>query len=167
MRPATVVLTVLVVVLLLQPLWAPEWGAGILGELRLLGPVGAIAVPAAFLAAVALYCRTLQRLAQRIPPAHRAAPPAAVWLMLAVQFNVVEDFFIVRDVARGLAADGRTPPSALRLWTATGIGWCALQVGSLVPGPAGVAVGGLALGAWAAHWVHTARLVDRLAPAAG
>lgn len=160
MRPVTVVLTVPVVVLLTQPLWAPQWGAGLLGELRLLGPAGAVLAVLAFLVLVALYCRTLQRLAERVPPDRRAESPRAVWWMFAVPFNFVEDFFIVRAIGRTLRADGRTAPGGVRIWLGTGIGWCVLQIASLLPGPVGVVTGGLALALWGVHWVHTVR-IDR------
>lgn len=62
MRWQTVILTVPVVAMLTQPLWAPDWGAGILGEVAALGLFGSIAAIAVFFGLVAFYCRSLQRL---------------------------------------------------------------------------------------------------------
>lgn len=155
-------LTAPVVVLLTQPLWAPHWGAGILGEVHALGPAGSIAAIVAFFALVACYCRHLQRLLAAIPPPARAAAPGSVWWMFAIPYNFVEDFFIVAAIAASLRRDGRVPPAPQRLWRRLGLGWCALQIVSLLPGPVGVAAGGAALLAWAAHWALSVRLLRLL-----
>ncbi|MEU5407237.1 hypothetical protein [Nocardia asteroides] len=165
MRAATLVLTIPVVVLLTQPLWAPEWGAGILGEVAAVGPIAGGLTVAAFFGAVALYCLALQRLLEQVPESARGRSTRSIWLMFALPFNFVEDFFIVGAIDRSLAADGRTPPNARRLWAATGLAWCTLQIASLLPGPIGVGTGALALLVWAEHWIHTVLLRRRLAAA--
>lgn len=162
MRPLTLVLTVPVVVLLAQPLWAPQWGAGILGELAVLGAIGSAIAVAVFFGLVALYCRSLQRMLQAIAPPDRARSPRSVWLMFAIPFNFVEDFFIVADLASSLRRDGRTAPGAARLWLILGETWCVLQIASLLPREAGVVSGALALLAWTLHWVHTGVLHRRI-----
>ncbi|MEV7611584.1 hypothetical protein [Streptomyces sp. NPDC089799] len=156
--------TALVTALLTYPLWGPQGGGdGILGEITARGPAAALLTAAVFLALVALYCRALQRTLTLIPAAARAAPPASVWWMFAIPHNFTEDFFIVRNVAASLAADGRVPARSVRHWALTGHGWCALQILSLFPGAAGRAGGGLALLLWAAHWVLTVRVNRSLA----
>lgn len=152
-----------VVVLLSGPLWAPQWGAGILGELTALPLPVTLIVVAAFLGLVALYCRVLHRAVTLVRPDARAATPASVWWMFAVPFNFVEDFFIVHNVAAGLCAEGGIPARELRCWSALGYGWCTLQVLSLFPGAAGLSGGVLAVPLWAAHWVMTVRINHRLA----
>lgn len=146
------VLTAPVAVLLTQPLWAPQWGAGILGEVAAFGPVGGIVAVLAFLALVALYCVSLQRMFEAIAPQDRAAPPRSVWLMFAIPYNFVEDFFIVGNLAVSLRRDGRTAPRTRRLWLWLGMSWAALQIVSLLPGPLGVVAGLLALTVWVVHW---------------
>ncbi|MBN7135061.1 hypothetical protein A7A76_09870 [Lysobacter enzymogenes] len=159
---AKLVLTVPVAALLTQPLWAPHWGAGILGEIHALGAAGAAVAVLAFLALVAAYCRCLQRLLAAIPPAARTASPRSVWWMFAIPYNFVEDFFIVAAIAASLRNDGRVPPARRRLWRRLGLAWCALQIVSLLPGALGVAAGAAALPAWAAHWILSVRLLRLL-----
>lgn len=86
--------------------------------------------------------------------------------MFAIPFNFVEDFFIVASIGRSLHSDGRVATASRRVWLVTGIAWCALQIGSLLPGSVGVASGTLALLVWAANWAHTALLSRRLREAA-
>lgn len=162
MRPIVVLLTLPVVGLMTQPLWAPEWGAGILGELTALGTFGAIASTTVFLGLVALYCRSLIRLLAQVEPDDRARTPRSVWLMFAIPFNFIEDFAIVADIRTSLRRDGRVPRRHLARWFVLGIAWCCLQLGSLAPGSFGFAAGALALIAWALHWRHTSRLSRRL-----
>lgn len=162
MRPITVLLTLPVVVLLTQPLWAPEWGAGILAEVAALGVWGALAAVAAFFRLVALYCGALQRLLAAVPAEARRRSPRSVWLMFAIPLNFVEYFFIVADVGHSLAGDGRVPSTSLRVWTVVGTAWCALQLVSLLPRPIGIVGGALAVALWLAHWAHTLVLLRRL-----
>lgn len=161
MRPVTLLLTIPVVVLLTQPLWAPQWGLGILGELTALGPWGAIAAVAVFFGLVALYCRSLQRLHDAVPLRLRRRSSRSIWLMFALPLNFVEDFFIVADIGAALAQTG-LPRQRVRLWSTLGHGWCALQIASLLPGPVGVGCGLLALIAWIAHWALTRSLRAQL-----
>lgn len=155
-------LTLPVCALLTQPLWAPQWGAGILGEVHALGPTGAIVAVVAFFALVAAYCRHLQRLLAAVPPPARAAAPGSVWWMFAIPYNFVEDFFIVAAIAASLRNDGRVDPARQRRWRRLGLAWCGLQIASLLPGAVGVAAGAGALLAWAAHWALSVRLLRYL-----
>ena len=158
----TVVLTVPVVALLTQPLWAPGWGAGILGELALLGGPGVALAVAVFFVLVAFYCRSLQRLLALVHPEARRRSPRSVWFMFALPFNFVEDFFIVADLAASLRQDGRTAPKTCRLWLVLGEAWCVLQIASLLPGEAGIVSGTVALLLWVWHWGHTVVIRRRL-----
>ncbi|MGS2646144.1 hypothetical protein [Streptosporangium sp. LJ11] len=163
--------TVLTAILLGYPLWAPEWGPGILGEIRALGMPGGLIALAVFLGLVALYCRALQRTMTLVRPEARTASPASVWWMFAIPYNFTEDFFIVRAVSASVAAsmttsttdDARVPGGFVRWWTALGYGWCAFQILSLFPGTAGYVGGAIALPLWAAHWIMTGRVNRRLA----
>ncbi|MBX3143308.1 MAG: hypothetical protein KF813_06115 [Trueperaceae bacterium] len=162
MRPIVVMLTIAVVALLTQPLWAPQWGVGILGEVAALGTIGSILAVAVFFGLVAVYCQSLMRLLERVRPEARARTPRSVWLMFAIPFNFIEDFFIVSDIRSSLMRDARFGHSDVAIWYALGLGWCSLQLVSLVPGVVGFASGAVALLAWAAHWWHTTALTRRL-----
>ncbi|WP_066364764.1 hypothetical protein [Herbidospora mongoliensis] len=151
-----VVGTVLVTALIAYPLYAPHSGMGILGEVTAAGPVGGFAFVAAFFGLVTLYCRALQRTLV-LAGADR---PASVWWMFAIPYNFTEDFFIVGKVRAALA--GRVTPEFLRWWTVLGYGWCAFQILSLFPGPAGYAGGAVAIPLWAAHWIMTSRVQHTL-----
>ena len=137
---------------------------GILAELRLLGPQGAGLLAAGFLLAVVAYARDLQHLLQALPPAHRAAPPHSVWFMLLLPWNFVEDFWIVAHVAASLkshaGAGGRPQAGSGRFGLISGLGWCALQILSLVPLPLGSLAGLLALPLWLWHWAYVRRARD-------
>jgi len=155
-------LTLPVCALLTQPLWAPHWGAGILGEVHALGAAGAVFATLTFLALVAAYCRHLQRLLAAIAHPARTASPRSVWWMFAIPYNFVEDFFILAAIAASLRNDGRIDPLKQRRWRRLGLAWCGLQIVSLLPGAVGVAGGAAALLAWAAHWALSVRLLRSL-----
>ncbi|MQS37789.1 hypothetical protein [Streptomyces katsurahamanus] len=149
--------TLLVTVLLTQPLWAPGWGAGVLGETAAFGMPGAVVAVAGFFGLVAVYCRALQRTLTLIRDGARAAAPASVWWMFAIPYNFTEDFFIVRALTRSMTADGRLGAAFIRRWAAAGYGACVFQIVSLVPGPAAYVGGAVALPLWATHWIMTVR----------
>lgn len=157
-RPITVILTIPVVVLLTQPLWAPQWGEGIVREVAGLGLIGSIAAITVFFGLIALYCRGLQLLLHAVPLEHRARSPRSVWLMFAIPFNFIEDFFIVGDLGESLGRWGILSATRLRVWQALGYGWAALQLVSLLPGTIGFVGGGLTVVGWIAHWVLTASI---------
>lgn len=163
MRKPSIILTIPVLALLTQPLWAPQWGAGILGEIAAFGPVGAVCALVVFFGLVALYCRTLARFVALVPENLRVGTPRSVWLMFAIPFNFAEDFFVVAAISASLRADGRVSDGRRRLWAATGLAWCGLQIASLFPGPMGVLSGVLALLVWAGNWTHAALLRRSLA----
>lgn len=159
MRLATIVLTAPVLALLTQPLWAPQWGAGILGEVAALGPLWATIAIAGFFGAVALYCSVLHRIARSLPETAAGPRPRSVWLMFAIPFNFVEDFFIVCELG---AALGRARVARASAWRTIGLAWCALQIVSLVPGVAGQSAGVVALAVWVAHWILSAQILRKL-----
>ena len=126
---------------------------GFLAEVSLLGPWGAGLLAAGFLVAVAAYARDLQRLLQAIPAPLRTASPRSVWLMFLIPYNFVEDFWIIAHVSASLkahAATKETPPRHFGL--ISGLGWCALQIVSLVPHEVGSLAGLLAVPLWLWHW---------------
>ncbi len=165
MRVWTLVLTVPVVALLLQPLWAPRWGSGVLGEVSAAGPVAAVSTVVVFFGAVALYCVTLQQILSELPEWGRARSPRSVWLMFALPFNFVEDFFIVNDIAGSLAATSSVTNTTRNVWRTTGLAWCALQIISLFPGPIGLTGGALAIPVWLVNWAHAGIIVRALSRA--
>jgi len=161
MRVRTILLTLPVCVALTQPLWAPNLGSGILGEVALLGLPGAVIALAVFFGLVALYVLTLRRLLATVRPESRRRSVRSLWLMFAIPLNFIEDFEIVADIAASLRAEGVIAPGSVRAWHVIGVGWCTLQLVSLLPGVVGL-LGGLgAIVLWGAHWVHTGVLIRR------
>jgi hypothetical protein len=129
---------------------------GMLREVTAFGPAVAVAVAAAFFAAVIAYASDLRRLLQAIPENHRAAQPNSVWWMLLIPYNFTEDFFIIENIARSLENIAKARPGLVRplghFGRRSGLGWCALQILSLVPHDVGSLGGVLALPLWLWHW---------------
>ncbi|QRO01514.1 hypothetical protein JRI60_22080 [Archangium violaceum] len=148
--------TAAVTALLTYPLWSPEWGTGLLGEIVLVPFPGNLLIIVGFLGLVAWYCASLQQTLRRAG----AARPASVWWMFAIPANFVEDFYIVDRVSDALRPS--TSSVTLLSWTALGYGWCGFQILSLFPGPVGVVSGGVAIVLWLTHWVFTLILNRRL-----
>lgn len=109
---------------------------------------------------------------KRIRPEARAAHPRSVWLMFLIPYNFVEDFFIVHHVARSLRAEAEVNPALADLRSfgaASGLGWCAAQIVSLMPNRVGEIAGLVALVLWVVHWRFITRanhLLRDPAPAA-
>ncbi|MBR8657234.1 hypothetical protein KDH83_28345 [Achromobacter sp. Marseille-Q0513] len=137
--------TLAVTALLTYPLWAPQWGAGLLGEIFLVPFPGNLALVLGFLALVALYCATLQRTLRLT-----GARGNVVWWMFAIPANFVEDFYIIHGIGQALRP--RCDARRLRTWLMLGNGWCVLQILSLFPGHVGMSAGLLAIALWLAHW---------------
>jgi hypothetical protein len=127
---------------------------GFLAEIRLLGHWGAALLAVGFLLAVAAYARDLQRLLEAVPEPHRAARPRSVWLMFLIPYNFVEDFWIIANVARSLRKHTAGEGS---FGLISGLGWCTLQILSLVPHALGSVAGLLALPLWLWHWAYVRR----------
>lgn len=157
--------TAVVAVLMLRP-WFIDGGEGVIETVRSFGVLPALLCTAAFFAAVALYCRSLQRALALVDPAHRAMKPVAVWWMYVPFFNIVEDFFIIEAVTRSLEAQARTDPrlsSVRHFGRLTGLGWCVGQALALWPSVWGELASVIALVLWLAHWATIHRLNTRLA----
>lgn len=155
-------------VLLALPFADADARSGVLASVTRIGLPALLATVAVFLAAVAFYCRSLQRCLERIRPEARAASPRSVWLMFLIPYNFVEDFFIVHNVATSLRAEAAVNPALGRLrgsGTASGLGWCTAQIISLIPNQAGEAAGAVALVLWIVHWRFIARANALLGPA--
>jgi hypothetical protein len=152
MWPLKIALTIGVCGLIGWSLTTPD--RGLMAELTAFGVGPAVVVALLFLAAVVAYARDLHRLMTAIRPAARAARPGSVWWMLVLPLNFVEDFWIMRAVALSLRAEGAHHPA--RVWSGgllwSGWGWCALQIGSLVPHTMGSLAGVLAVPLWLWHW---------------
>lgn len=159
------VATLLVAAAMLAPFFQTDQGVHVLGSLAgLSGPlIGVIVI--GFLVLIALYCRTIQRLLERLRPESRTMRPLEVWLMFVPFFNIVEDFFIIGALTCSLRNEaGRNPALAgLKYFGAVaGFGWCVAQAASLFPGRAGEAIAALAILFWLWHWVFLIRVSRRL-----
>lgn len=151
---------------LAYPFFSPEAPRGFLGELQMVGPLGAALGIGVFLFLVYLYARDLVLTLERVSPAARRFKPRRVWLMFLLPYNFVEDFFIVEGVARSLQAEAARHPGLARYKShgrVSGIGWCAAQVLSLLPNDIGAAAGWIALGFWIWHWRFIRRVNAALA----
>lgn len=160
--------TALVALALVYPFVDPHARAGVLASVAKIGVPALLGLVAAFLTAVALYCRTLQRCLERIRPEARAAKPRSVWLMFLIPYNFVEDFFIVHNVARSLRAEAAVNPALTQLRSygaVSGLGWCTAQIVSLMPNRAGELAGVVAFALWLVHWRFIARASALLANA--
>lgn len=157
-------LTVGVVALIYWSLSRPD--AGILKELSVAGPIGATIIVTAFLLCVFLYCRDLERLLAAIPEHHRAASPKSVWWMFALPYNFIEDFFIVWNIGTSLKATSKENQNLAAVvghcGFFSGLGWCGLQILSLVPNSIGALGGVLAIPLWIWHWAYVRRMRARL-----
>jgi len=146
-------------------LWsAPSGQAALQSYVGAVGTLAIFALVAAFLLAVGLYCRTLQRCLSLVAMPHRAADPMSVWLMFLIPYNFIEDFFIVNAVAGSLRREAAKNPrlnGISRFGTWSGNGWCAAQLLSLIPSSIGEAAGLAAIVLWARHW-HFVAQVSRL-----
>jgi hypothetical protein len=132
------------------------------------GPLGISALVIAFLLAVGIYCRTLQRCLLLVAAPNRASHPSSVWIMFLIPYNFIEDFFIVKKLASSLRREASANPQLnemTRSGSWCGNGWCAAQILSLVPGPFGEAATVAAVVLWASHWFFIARVNRVLARA--
>ena len=148
-------LTALVTVALALPFFIPSMGSGMLEELQRLGGFNATVLITVFLLLVYFYCKDLQRVLTLIKPKNRAAKPNSVWLMFLIPYNFIEDFFIVYSVSKSLSNnEQRSIKYRINedFGLLSGLGWCAAQILSLLPGIAGQLAGLLALVLWIIHW---------------
>ncbi len=150
-----IVLTLPVAYAFVYPLLNPAAGAGVFRDLALVGPVGATGIALAFLLAVFLYCRDLERTLTLVQPTARTASPRSVWLMFLIPYNFIEDFFIIANVANSLRREAEQN-KALQAFPSfglfSGLAWCSLQIVSLIPHEVGSLAGFLALPFWVVHW---------------
>jgi hypothetical protein len=159
-------LTIPVALALIHSLRGQAQGPGVLATVQSIGLLSVVLLAVAFFVAVGFYCRDLQRTLELVRPAARAAAPRSVWLMFLIPYNFVEDFFIVHNVTRSLRAEAAVNP-ALAGWKhlggQVGLGWCALQIVSLLPTRLGEAAGALAALLWILHWRIIRRINKALA----
>lgn len=161
---ATAALTVPMVALIASPYWLPRSdGSAVLYALYGFNGLSLIAYPLIYLGALTLYASRLRSLLGRIPEKDRAIPRNALWLVVAAPFNFVGSFFVIVGTARSLALDERIS-SHVQRWRYLGIAWCSFQVLAFFPN---MTVSFIALLTsyvlWAAHWVYSVRLDERLA----
>lgn len=149
-----VLLSALVAWALAYPFLQPE-PVGLAKELSVLGVYGALFLGLVFLALVAAYANDLRRVLARVSAGNRAATPRSVWWMLVLPYNFIEDFFIIHAVTTSLRREAqcRGGLGQMKSFGArTGFGWCAAQIGSLIPNDVGSLFALLALVMWVIHW---------------
>jgi hypothetical protein len=151
---------------LAYPFIHPSEDGGVLGEMKMFGPIGGIVVIAVFLALVYAYASDLRTTLKSVNRDSRVAEPNSVWLMFLLPYNFIEDFVIISNVAKSLEAESRVNPalSGLRSFgRISGIGWCVAQVLSLIPDIVGSIAGAIAVCLWVWHWVFVRRANKMLA----
>lgn len=153
---------------LAYPFLQEEASSGLLGELKVFGPIGSVVAIAVFLLLVLFYALDLIRSLQLVSPASRKASPGSVWWMFALPYNFIEDFFIISNVAKSLKAEAAINPALAGFRSfgmVSGSGWCIAQIISLVPNQLGSAAGLIAIVFWVWHWVFIRRANAALASA--
>lgn len=156
-----IALTIPVTYALVYPFLNPSQVGGVFKEIETLGVFGSIVLVTVFLAMVFLYCRDLYRSLLLVRPSARQASPRSVWLMFLIPYNFVEDFFIITNVANSLrqeALHNRALQPFKSFGMVSGLGWCALQIVSLLPNEIGSIAGVLALPTWIIHWRFVRRI---------
>ena len=156
-----IALTIPVTYALVYPFLNPSEVGGVFKEIETLGVLGSIVLATVFLAMVFLYCRDLYRSLLLVRPSARKASPRSVWLMFLIPYNFVEDFFIIANVANSLRQEA-LHNEALHPFKSfgmvSGLGWCAMQIVSLLPNQIGSIAGVLALPIWIIHWRFIRRI---------
>jgi hypothetical protein len=159
-----VVGTLIAAAAILVPLYS-QGATGIVATIRATGGLMSLSIVGLFFAAVALYCRTLQRCLELIGPHHRVMRPGLVWLMYVPFYNITEDFFIVHAVTRSLRLEAQTNErlrGVRHFGAVSGFGWCTGQALALVPAPLGEVAGIASLALWVVHWVTLVRMIRML-----
>ena len=150
-----IALTVPVTYALAYPFLNASAAGGVFKEVELLGVFWGAVLVIAFFTLIFLYCRDLFRSLSLVRPSARTASPRSVWLMFLLPYNFVEDFFIIANVANSLrreAQHNRALHPFKRFGMVSGMGWCTLQIFSLLPNGVGSIAGVLALPLWIIHW---------------
>jgi len=146
---------VLITAALVYPFLDPAARSGVFASLEALGWAPVFSIIGAFLTAVALYCRSLQRCLCLVQPKFRAAEPRSVWLMFLIPYNFIEDFFIIKNVASSLKNEARVNPRLDNIKSfgiVSGYAWCSAQLVSLLPNLLGEIAAVVALFFWLVHW---------------
>ncbi len=147
-------LSALVAFALVYPFLLPD-PVGLAKELAVLGVYGAVALGIIFFALVGWYAHDLRSILMLVSPGSRKAKPNSVWWMLVLPYNFIEDFFIIHAVTESLRHEASINSRLKRLKSLgalTGFGWCAAQIGSLIPNQIGSSFAVLALIMWVLHW---------------
>ncbi len=164
-----IALTVPVTYALAYPFLNPSGVGGVFKEIETLGVFGSVVLVIAFLLMVFLYCRDLYRALLLVRPSARRASPRSVWLMFLIPYNFIEDFFIIANVANSLRQEAQHN-LALRAFKSfgmvSGLGWCTMQIVSLLPNTIGSIASVLALPIWILHWRFVRRVNATLTEAA-
>lgn len=160
-----ILLTIPVTYGLLYPVLNQGSEKGMLEEIAMVGPIGAIAITVVFLFLVFLYCRDLQITLSLLTPNSRTASPKSVWLMFLIPYNFVEDFFIIHNIGKSLENESKISNKILasgNFGKTTGFGWCAAQIVSIVPNSIGMIGGLIAIPLWILHWRYVRNVIRGL-----
>jgi hypothetical protein len=133
----------------------------VITEVASIGVLGSIIIVVAFFTMVAFYCTTLQRCLALIKPENRKAKPKNVWLMFAIPFNFVEDFFIVIQLANSIEEEKKSNVSLKYMndfGMVSGIGWCISQILSFIPNLVGQISSVVGLLLVVVHWIQIAKI---------
>lgn len=160
------ILTALLVAWAVLPFTDNSSGESVLGEIFRVGIIPSFLIIGAFFIMVAFYCRDLQKCLSLIKPECRKAKPKSVWLMFAIPFNFVEDFFIVINIANSIEAE-KAQNYKLKdisdFGMVSGIGWSIAQVLSFIPNIVGQVAGLLGMILVIYHWRQIIRINKLLA----
>ena len=155
-----IILSIPIGVGLAYPFFDKEAAGGVLRDIQLLGTAGTALAFSLFLVLVFFYARDLRRSLALVSSTSREAKPDSVWLMFLLPYNFIEDFFIVANVARSLRTEARINPALAGFKSFgffSGIGWCAMQVISLIPNQVGTMASAAAIVLWLWHWIFVKR----------
>lgn len=149
------VLTLLLVLIVIYPYFEFGQVPGGLNEFQSLGLPLSILITIIFFTAIAFYCKSLQKVLEKITPENRTRKPKSVWYMYLIPFNFIEDFFIVIDLSNSLTNEMKTKANLAKFGDfglTLGIGWSVAQLFSFIPNIIGQVSGFVGILMWILHW---------------
>jgi hypothetical protein len=148
-------LSLIVALSAIYPYLYPSDKSGSIETVAEFGIAGSLAIVVVFFAAVAFYCKDLEKCLRLIQPENRSAQPKSVWFMFLLPYNFIEDFFIIINISESLQNELKSNPRLKQVkdnGLVTGMGWCIAQILSLIPNLGGQIAGAIALVLWIWHW---------------
>jgi hypothetical protein len=160
-----IILSIAVAICAVYPYVFPSQKSGSIETVAELGLMGSIVLGVLFFAAIAFYCRDLEKCLSRIQPQNRTASPKSVWYMFLIPYNIIEDFFIIITISSSIQNERKVNSNLYSIkddGLVIGIGWCTAQVLSLIPSVGGQISGLIALVLWVIHWGFIRRVNQHL-----